>query len=344
MEEWESRALIHVLKLLRDPFVPEISGDLTEIPVLGEICCDLKVIRETLYSFSRGDLSPEVSAQGIIPGCLKALQAHLRHLIWQVQMVEKGDFSQQVNFPGEFSEAFNSMVLQLDNTLRDLRQKEETLLNLTRNLQNEVTLRNSAVEALQESEHWFRHLANHDSLTGVLNRRSFMERASGELQLAARRSDTPRCIAIMDIDHFKRFNDTYGHASGDETLRHVVKVVSAGLRKHDFLGRYGGEEFVLFLGNADLETALKVTERLRKSLENRPVKLEAGPVPVTSSFGVAPIINSEIPVPRDSANSEGIDFVRIIIDRADRALYKAKRSGRNQVVAYEPGLKVQGHC
>jgi GGDEF domain-containing protein len=247
IKEQEYQALDHVLKLLRDDAIPEIPDEFAEIPALREIHHDLKVIREVLYSFSQGELSPEISARGIIPGCLKALQAHLKHLIWQVRMVEKGDFSQQVNSLGEFSEAFNSMVLHLDNTLRDLRRKEEILLLMTQNLQNEVTLRNSAVEALQESELRFRNLANHDSLTGVLNRRSFMERAARDLQLIVQR-DTPCCIAIMDIDHFKRFNDTYGHASGDETLKHAVKVVSAGLRKHDFLGRYGGEEFVLFLG------------------------------------------------------------------------------------------------
>jgi diguanylate cyclase (GGDEF)-like protein len=341
MEEQEYRALDHVLKLLRDGVIPEISDELLEIPALQEIDHDLRVIRECLYSFSKGDLSPEIPTRGIIPGCLKALQAHLRHLIWQVQMVEKGDFSQQVNFLGEFSEAFNSMVLQLDNTLRDLRKKEETLLILTRNLQNEVTLRNSAVEALQESELRFRHLASHDSLTGVLNRRSFMEQAARELQLAVQQ-ETPCCIAIMDIDHFKRFNDTYGHASGDETLRHVVKVVSAGLRKYDFLGRYGGEEFVFFLGNANMDTGLKVAERLRKSLDSKPVKLEEGRVPVTASFGIAPVIHAEIPT--QPINPDNIDFIRIIVDRADRALYEAKRSGRNRVVAFEPGLKVQGHC
>jgi diguanylate cyclase (GGDEF)-like protein len=340
MEEQEYRALDHVLKLLRDGVIPEISDELAEIPALREIDHDLRIIRESLYSFSKGDLSPEISSRGIIPGCLKALQSHLRHLIWQVQMVEKGDFSQQVSFLGEFSGAFNSMVLQLDNTLRDLRQKEETLLILTRNLQNEVTLRNSAVEALQESELRFRHLADHDPLTGVLNRRSFMEQAARELQLSVQQG-THCCVAIMDIDHFKRFNDTYGHASGDETLKHAVKVVSAGLRKYDFLGRYGGEEFVFFLGNANMDTGLKVAERLRKSLENKPVKLEDGPVPVTASFGIAPDIRSEIPPP--SINPENIDFIRIIIDRADRALYQAKRSGRNRVVPFDPSLKVQGH-
>jgi diguanylate cyclase (GGDEF)-like protein len=257
-----------------------------------------------------------------------------------MQMAEKGDFSRQLDCPGELAEAFNKMIVKLNAALYDLQRKEETLLIMTRNLQNEVSMRSSAVEALQESELRFRHLASHDSLTGILNRRSFMERVSHELQLPSQR-DIPRCIAIMDIDHFKHFNDNYGHVSGDEALKHVVMVCLEGLRKHDFLGRYGGEEFVFFLGNADLETGLRVAERLRKALESSPVNIDTGPVQVTASFGVAPINRAELPA--QGPDQENIDFIRTVIDRADRALYKAKRSGRNRVVAYDPEFDVLNH-
>jgi diguanylate cyclase (GGDEF)-like protein len=340
MERQEYRALDYMLKLLRDETMPEIPEEFAEVSAIQEIHRELGEIREALVSFSKGDLSPEISGQGMVLLCLKALQSQLRNLIQRMQTAGNGDFSRRTDYPGELTDAFNKMAAGVNDTLCDLRKKEETLLIMTRDLQNEVSLRSSAVEVLQESELRFRHLASHDSLTGILNRRSFMEHASRELQFTTQHSP-PRCIAIMDIDHFKDFNDNYGHINGDEALKHVVMVASEGLRKCDFLCRYGGEEFVFFLGNADLETGIKIAERLRKALENSPVNIDVGPVQVTASFGVAPLIRSELPA--QAAEQETIDFIRTVIDRADRALYKAKRSGRNKVVAYEPGLEIQNH-
>jgi diguanylate cyclase (GGDEF)-like protein len=338
MEEREYRVLDYIIKLLRDDTMPEIPDGLAEIPALRETRCEIGAIRETLRSLSGGGLPPELPARGIIAGCLNTLRSRLSDLIGLMRMAGDGDFSRQPDYPGELSAAFNSMALRLDSTLRDLRKKEETLLIMIRDLQNELSLRRSAVEALQESELRFRHLASHDSLTGVLNRRSFMECAFYELQLLSRQNASS-CIAIMDIDHFKRFNDSHGHINGDEALKHVITIASEGLRKHDLLGRYGGEEFVFFLGNADLATGFKIAERLRKALESKPVNIETGPAQLTASFGIAPVINSEIPA--QAAGQENINFILAIIDRADHALYKAKKSGRNRVVAYKPELKTQ---
>jgi diguanylate cyclase (GGDEF)-like protein len=320
--------------------MPEIPDEFAELPSLREIHYELGAIREILRCFSNGSLPPKISSGGIVFSHLETLRSQLKNLMYRMQMAGEGDFSQQLGCTGELAGAFNNMLIKLNTALCDLQKKEETLLIMTRNLQQEVSLRSSAVEALQESELRFRHLASHDSLTGILNRRSFMERASHELRLVGQR-DTPRCIAIMDIDHFKQFNDNYGHVNGDEALKHVVMICSDGLRKHDFLGRYGGEEFVFFLGNADLETGLKVAERLRKALESTPVNIDAGPVQVTASFGVAPVNGAGLP---DQAADQGnIDFIRAIINQADRALYKAKRAGRNRVAAYDPELETLNH-
>jgi diguanylate cyclase (GGDEF)-like protein len=327
-EERDNGALEHIKKLLRDNTIPPLEGDLAEIPLLRELHGDLKAIREIMYSFSTGDLSPEIRVRGIIPGCIKALQAHLRHMIWQVQMVEQGDFSQQVQFMGEFSNAFNGMVRKLDETLKTLKGKEETLLALTTDLQNEVLLRTSAVESLRESESQFKYLACHDPLTGAINRRSFMERAVMEVQIA-RVQNLPCCLAMMDIDHFKNFNDTYGHLAGDETLRHVVKVIGSILRKGDFMGRYGGEEFVFFFTGANLETGGAIAERVRVSVLSNPVSLECGPQVVTASFGVALVTEME--------DAEDPAFLQGIINNADLAMYQAKAAGRNRVVCFNAG-------
>jgi diguanylate cyclase (GGDEF)-like protein len=319
--------LEHVRKLLRDNVIPNLEGDLAEIPLLKEIHGEIKVIRETLLSFSAGDFSPVIRIRGIIPGCLKALQSHLQHLVWQVRLVEKGDFSQEVHFMGEFSTAFNNMVRQLNKTLQELKQKEDTLMALTDTLRNEISSRNTVVEALQESEARLKYLASHDPLTGTFNRLSFIEMAAAELKNAAK-AGVGCCMAIMDIDHFKRFNDTYGHVSGDEALRHIVRVLSNGLRKGDFLGRYGGEEFTIFFFNSDEEAGMAIAERLRNALASSPVLLENQAVQVTASFGVA----------KAEGDPGEKEYVQKLVTNADIALYSAKRHGRNRVMLYNPQL------
>jgi len=296
--------LAHIQKLLHDKQSPELPKELAEEPLLIEIHNALKMIREVTQAFSTGDLSASITAQGFIQDCLKTFQSNLRHLIWQVQMVERGDFSQQVYFMGEFSVAFNSMVQKLQQGLTEIKKQGKIL---------------------KESEARFRFLASHDSLTGVYNRRSFIELAEVDLIDAADRS-VSCCLAMMDIDHFKNFNDTYGHLAGDEALRHVARTVEESLRKNDFMGRYGGEEFIIFFYNADEETGLKIVERLRKNLAEKPVQLENGPVSIHASFGVTGNRRED---PR------GKDYIEKLINNADTALYAAKKAGRNMVKLYE---------
>jgi diguanylate cyclase (GGDEF)-like protein len=326
-----NQALEHVRRLLRDNKVPEFSQELESIPGLKNIHDDLKSIREIAYSFSTGDLFRPIETRGIIPGCLKSLQSLLQHLIWQVGLVEKGDFSQRLEHLGEFADAFNRMIDQLNSTLKELKQKEEALRDLAENLRSEVDRRNSAVEALRKSESQFKYLASHDPLTGAMNRRSFMERASLELKNAALLK-TPCGISMMDIDFFKNFNDTYGHLAGDEALRHVVRVIGSLLRKNDFLGRYGGEEFVFLFSNADEAMGIHIAERVREAIQNSPINLENGQVSITASFGVAM-----------AGYNETWEDVRIetLINNADSALYQAKHEGRNKVVCYRPGYRVR---
>jgi diguanylate cyclase (GGDEF)-like protein len=324
MDNKEYLALEHVRKLLRDNKVPDLGEELEAVPFLPEIHNDLKTIREIAYAFSTGDLSWNTTIRGFIPGCLKSLQSRLQHLIWQVKMVEGGDFSQKVECLGEFSDAFNRMTGQLDATLKDLRQKEESLRHLASSLRSEVDRRNSAVEALQKSESQFKYLASHDPLTGAMNRRSFMERATLELKNAALLK-TPCGIIMMDIDYFKNFNDSYGHLAGDEALRHVVRIITSLLRKNDFLGRYGGEEFVFLFSNADEATGILIAERVREAIETNPIQLENGLVTITASFGVAMA---------DFEKNHDEKYVETLINNADSALYQAKHEGRNRVVCF----------
>jgi diguanylate cyclase (GGDEF)-like protein len=341
-ENQRRRALQHIRALLHERKAPELEQDLAEIPGLKEIHEEITEIRLVLQEYCNWNLSSEIKSRGILPGFLKSLQSNLRHIIWRIQMIEQGDLSPQKNSLGPFSDVFNNMVEHLDSTLHELRAKEETLLSMTANLQNEVNQRNSTVEALKESETELRYLANHDTLTGALNRRSFMERAAFELQVAISQNINC-CLAIMDIDHFKLFNDNHGHLAGDEALRHVVKAVAACLRKMDFMGRYGGEEFVFFFHGANLKTGHAICDRVRKSLASAPLLVESGTAFITASFGVTQTTLEEFSVP-----PEGLDFsientgvIRELVNKADKALYQAKQNGRNRVVSYQSGMETQ---
>jgi len=316
--------LKHIQKLLRDNSVPELPDEYAEEPLIVQIHEELKAIREILRAFASGDFSPSITVRGIIPGCLKSLQANLRHLIWQVQMVEKGDLTQKVHFMGEFSDAFNSMVRILNLSLSKLQEEGETLADINDKLHKEIEL----MASLKESEAHFKFLASHDTLTGTLNRRAFLEMAGVELVNAAHHG-VPCCLSMMDIDHFKKFNDTYGHLAGDDTLRHTVKTIESRLRKNDFMGRYGGEEFILFFHNIGGEIGLKVMERLRACLADTPVPLAEGPVQITASFGLTVI---------DGEKSAEEGYIQQLIHEADTALYAAKQAGRNRVVLFSPEM------
>jgi len=320
--------LKHILKLLKDNEVPELPDEYAENQLMAQIHEKLKAIREILFAFSAGNFSSPITTQGIIPNHLKSLQTSFRNLIWQVQMIEKGDFTQEVHFSEEFSKAFNNIVRRLELSLSKLKEKEDTLADINNKLRKEV----ESKESLKESNTYFKFLASHDSLTGILNRRAFIETVEIELATAAY-LNVPCCLAMMDIDHFKKFNDTHGHLAGDEALRHTVKIISSRLRKNDFMGRYGGEEFILFFYYANKETGLKILDRLRIYLSESPVSLEKGLTEIHASFGIV-----EIDV--EKAAEKG--YIQKLIRDADSALYSAKLSGRNKVVVFNQEMN-SGH-
>ncbi len=233
----------HVDRLFSSPVPPSLPPELEGCEDMRELHAKILVLREHMAVILKGDLSREVAARGYIAGLLKGHLANLRHLTWQVEQVAQGDFSQRVDFMGEFSKAFNNMVWQLDTTLTSLRKTEDALRRLTTSLKQEVEMRSVAVNALRQSEARFKYLADHDVLTGAFNRRSFFSIAEAGLQ-AAKIQGSPCCIALLDIDFFKKINDKYGHQDGDLALKHVVALSSGSLRQADSMGRYGGEEFI----------------------------------------------------------------------------------------------------
>ena len=161
-----------------------------------------------------------------------------------------------------------------------------------------------------------------DYLTGLYNRKFFMERLVEELAWSGRYSE-PLSFIILDIDHFKKINDTYGHSCGDEVLRQLSKTLVAALRAHDVVARYGGEEFVVLLADTNNDDAITVAEKLRVAVQEGDFYCEddSGRLPVTISLGVA-TTNSNFDLLPDN-----------LITRADQALYEAKAAGRNRVMS-----------
>lgn len=320
----------HVKKLLNSPKIPILTPELAAVPALQEIHAYIIELRQHIGAYAKGDFSNEIMIRGVLAGMLKSIQANMQHLIWQMTQVEAGDLTQRVDFMGEFSNVFNSMVRQLDDALTTLHHKEQELRKITHELQMEVEKRGAAMSALQKSEENFKYLAEHDPLTNLLNRRSFFAQAEVEL---ARNTimDHPSAIALMDIDHFKRFNDSYGHLNGDEALRHIAGIGSSTLRSNDIMGRLGGEEFVFFFSKADIERGAQAAERVRRIIEANPVELKEGNIPITASFGV-------VSIPPGFGSGRVDNIMQQAIDIADKALYESKSLGRNRVSVTEFSL------
>lgn len=166
------------------------------------------------------------------------------------------------------------------------------------------------------------HLASTDELTGLLNRRCLLQ--FGENELAdARMTGAPVGIILIDLDHFKQINDNYGHSAGDIVLKEVVLCFRKVLRVNDILGRYGGDEFVVFLPRTALPTAIQIAERLRQKLTERSLQIDEQNIDITASFGVF------------AAAADRIVQIDMLLRLADQALYKAKAEGRNRVVWIE---------
>jgi diguanylate cyclase len=163
-------------------------------------------------------------------------------------------------------------------------------------------------------------IATIDGLTSVLNRRG-LEDAAVKMQDICKRINLSMAVLLIDIDHFKKVNDTHGHLVGDDVLRHLANVIADILRSSDVLGRYGGEEFCAFLPNTTESDALGLAERIRAGVEASPLMVNKVSIKATVSIGVA-----------DSVRA-GYDF-KGLVATADSAMYGAKNGGRNRVMSY----------
>ena len=226
----------------------------------------------------------------------------LRQLSQGADRVAAGDL--QVDLPvrnrseaGYLTQVFNHMVAKL-------RQNREQLANVNAELQD----KNQELHLLSIT----------DPLTGLFNRKHLMETLAAEVIRSLRHNHT-FALFIIDIDHFKRINDTFGHQKGDDVLRCLADVFRKSIRDCDYVARYGGEEFIILLPETGRRGAIEAAERIRISAAKESVGLEAGSISVTVSIGISLFPDN------------GAD-VKTVIQQADKALYIAKDSGRNRIV------------
>ena len=203
-----------------------------------------------------------------------------------------------------------------------------------RTLNEKLLAQRQQIEAqqreLREINESLKKQATRDSLTGLRNRRAMLERFHEELDRARRRQE-PLSLALLDVDAFKLFNDTFGHPTGDAVLRAVADLIESHARVTDLAARYGGEEFVLILPATDASTALCATERVREAIASapwteRPITISAGIATLTPQYLRLP----ESPDASKPTESKEPDELTVLLARADAALYASKNAGRNR--------------
>ncbi|MDR3574113.1 MAG: diguanylate cyclase [Anaerolineaceae bacterium] len=302
-------------------------------PEFLELVDQLDAIQQFLLALARGDLSQELNIKGKIAGSLKSLQAQLKHLTWQVQRVADGDLSQRVAFMGDFATSFNTMIEHITQSKaametheEELAQQRKAALNLMADAQSARTEMEEMYQRLQDQlvenqalQAMLHEQAIRDALTGLYNRRYLEETLRRELARADREG-YPVSVIMLDLDHFKNLNDTYGHQAGDVVLQTLGKQLLFRTRFSDIPCRYGGEEFVIIMPNVSIETALKRAEELRGYFAETKVTYEDQTIQATFSAGLSVY-------PRDDFTADGL------IHAADVAMYAAKSAGRNSIVS-----------
>jgi diguanylate cyclase (GGDEF)-like protein len=180
-------------------------------------------------------------------------------------------------------------------------------------------------EQLVMAREQLRVQATHDSLTGLFNRMAILEALEREV-VRSNREKHPMAVIMADLDHFKDINDTYGHQAGDAVLQEIARRMLSSFRAYDFVGRYGGEEFLIVVPSSELPVAVELAERLRQNASAQPANVGGVTIPVSLSLGVA------------ASTAGSSSQATQLLHSADEALYAAKKAGRNRV---ESALSVQ---
>lgn len=220
----------------------------------------------------------------------------------------------------EIETQFRQTARLLELSLEEL-PDPEAIEDHARELADELSLVSSVEgKKLEERAKELENQALTDSMTGLGNRKAFDEKLASEVE-RARRHKRPMALLILDLDHFKHINDSYGHPVGDEVLAATGRAIGATIRKCDFAARYGGEEFAVIAGESNLDAAMVLAERLRRVVAAITINTQQGPISPTISVGVCSVMEEN-----DGLRKE----LRVV--EADKQLYAAKRAGRNRIV------------
>ncbi len=247
----------------------------------------------------------------------------LKKYCWMITNLEnRAQIKSAALLPLLRSNRIMGALLLLSNDLHRYQQGVGTLF-----LQKLSAMTAIAIENCLNQQR-IKEVSYQDALTQAYNRRYFDLRFKEEIARCIRWDDDLICM-FLDVDHFKKINDTYGHQTGDLVLKHMVHLIKEQVRSCDIVARYGGEEFVVALPTTTLEAAHDIAERLRQTIGSAKLDFQDKPFNFTISIGIASLRNMI------TAQQQDVDSICItLLDRADQALYAAKAGGRNQVAVY----------
>ncbi len=231
-----------------------------ENPSFMHLCREIINLRSICEDLSKGVLNQSYEKGGFLTSCLKELQANLRHLTWQTKRISQGDYSQKVDFLGEFSDSFNGMTI-----------------------------------ALSEARDALERAVNYDMLTGVYSRNKFFT-LSEQIFEACKKDDSTLCLLMLDIDYFKSVNDKYGHLVGDVVLSAFATVIREHVCPNEIFARYGGEEFILMLPRTTLSEAIDRAHLMRIAIENMTIPQKEETIKITVSIGAAQMEQSDLKI------------------------------------------------
>ncbi len=294
-------------RLEREPsslFQPEIFRRIQDIILEKEK--EIEIERSRLREQLKKVLKSIISTISSISDSENIIIGHLNEHLSDIETVLSLDNLEEI------TEKLTQLSARLKETIRKTQRE-------LRKTKEELTKNAKLVEHLKEELDKYKEMAIIDELTGIFNRRGILDLLKREVA-RSERFNLPLSIAMVDVDDFKRINDTFGHVTGDKVLKAVALIMKSAIRRIDMLGRYGGEEFLIIFPNTPKDNARVAAEKLRKEVESHKFKYRDQEFRVTISLGVAEYTYG--------------DSVEVLISKADEALYKAKRAGKNRVEIY----------